>query len=155
MENEVHSGHIFSDSGEERPTSATSASQGPLVELNTRAIEATLRWIETEMKLALQSDGSDGITASSPTSPLSSTPPLLVRTKVDASAAVLGSGRKGKVTVIGVGRLGLCWALVMERAGYDVVGVDVFQVSLGKTFHSHFLLSHDLQVSIIIISLVI
>jgi nucleotide sugar dehydrogenase len=32
---------------------------------------------------------------------------------------------KKKITVIGVGRLGICWALVLERAGYDVLGVDV------------------------------
>lgn len=31
-----------------------------------------------------------------------------------------------KVSVLGIGRLGLCLALVMEKAGYDVLGVDVF-----------------------------
>ena len=36
---------------------------------------------------------------------------------------------KGKVTVLGVGRLGLCFALVIEKAGYDVLGVDVSQVA--------------------------
>ena len=30
------------------------------------------------------------------------------------------------ITVIGIGRLGLCTALVMERGGYNVLGVDVF-----------------------------
>ena len=30
------------------------------------------------------------------------------------------------MTVIGVGRLGLCWALNLERVGYDVLGVDIF-----------------------------
>jgi UDPglucose 6-dehydrogenase len=30
------------------------------------------------------------------------------------------------VTVIGIGRLGLCLALCLEKAGYDVLGVDVF-----------------------------
>lgn len=30
-----------------------------------------------------------------------------------------------KVTVIGIGRLGLCFALVLESVGFDVVGVDV------------------------------
>eukprot|EP00297_Palpitomonas_bilix_P013217 CAMPEP_0113878472 /NCGR_PEP_ID=MMETSP0780_2-20120614/6706_1 /TAXON_ID=652834 /ORGANISM="Palpitomonas bilix" /LENGTH=370 /DNA_ID=CAMNT_0000864955 /DNA_START=44 /DNA_END=1156 /DNA_ORIENTATION=- /assembly_acc=CAM_ASM_000599 len=31
-----------------------------------------------------------------------------------------------KVTVVGIGRLGICMALVFEHHGYDVVGVDVF-----------------------------
>jgi len=31
------------------------------------------------------------------------------------------------VTVLGVGRLGICLALVLERAGYNVLGVDVIQ----------------------------
>lgn len=35
-------------------------------------------------------------------------------------------GSKGKISVIGVGRLGLCWALNLERVGYDVLGVDIF-----------------------------
>lgn len=30
-----------------------------------------------------------------------------------------------KITIIGIGRLGLCTALCWERAGYDVVGVDI------------------------------
>lgn len=30
-----------------------------------------------------------------------------------------------KVAVIGIGRLGLCFALNLERAGYDVLGIDV------------------------------
>lgn len=30
-----------------------------------------------------------------------------------------------KITVIGIGRLGICWALVLEKAGYNVLGVDV------------------------------
>jgi nucleotide sugar dehydrogenase len=29
------------------------------------------------------------------------------------------------VTIIGIGRLGICFALVLERAGYNVVGVDI------------------------------
>lgn len=44
------------------------------------------------------------------------------------------------VVGLGVGRLGLCIALVMERAGYDVVGVDVFpgyvEALNNKTFRS-------------------
>eukprot|EP00939_MAST-03C_sp_MAST-3C-sp1_P003089 g3089.t1 len=31
-----------------------------------------------------------------------------------------------KISVIGIGRLGLCWALSLANAGYDVLGVDVF-----------------------------
>lgn len=33
---------------------------------------------------------------------------------------------KGNVTLIGVGRLGICSALIFERGGYNVLGVDVF-----------------------------
>ena len=28
------------------------------------------------------------------------------------------------ITVIGIGRLGLCFALCLEKAGYKVIGVD-------------------------------
>ena len=31
-----------------------------------------------------------------------------------------------KISVIGVGRIGLCWALALANAGFDVVGVDLF-----------------------------
>lgn len=45
------------------------------------------------------------------------------------------------VTVFGVGRLGLCLALVMERAGYNVLGVDIFPKYVDslndKTFRSN------------------
>ena len=30
-----------------------------------------------------------------------------------------------KVSVIGIGRLGLCFALTLEHAGYHVLGVDI------------------------------
>lgn len=44
------------------------------------------------------------------------------------------------VTVIGIGRLGLCMALSLEQAGYNVVGVDVFPEYIekinNKTFRS-------------------
>jgi UDPglucose 6-dehydrogenase len=47
---------------------------------------------------------------------------------------------KNSVTVIGIGRLGLCAALCFEKAGYDVLGVDVdatYVTSLNnKTFTS-------------------
>ena len=32
---------------------------------------------------------------------------------------------KSKVTVLGVGKLGLCWSLNLAKVGYDVLGVDV------------------------------
>ena len=34
---------------------------------------------------------------------------------------------KKKIGVIGVGKLGLCMALLFEEAGYEVIGVDVFE----------------------------
>jgi len=37
-----------------------------------------------------------------------------------------------KVSVLGVGRLGLCFALVLEKAGYDVLGTDVNQAYVDK-----------------------
>lgn len=37
-----------------------------------------------------------------------------------------------KVSVIGVGRLGLCFALTLEESGYDVVGCDVHQEYVDK-----------------------
>ena len=30
-----------------------------------------------------------------------------------------------KISVVGVGKLGLCWALELEKNGYDVLGVDI------------------------------
>ncbi len=45
-----------------------------------------------------------------------------------------------KVSVIGVGRLGICFALTLERAGYEVLGVDIspeyVQHINDKTLHS-------------------
>jgi len=38
---------------------------------------------------------------------------------------VLNNMSKGNVTVLGVGRLGICMALSCERKGYNVLGVDV------------------------------
>lgn len=47
---------------------------------------------------------------------------------------------KGNVTLIGVGRLGICSALVFEKAGYNVLGVDIFpnyvKAINEKTLHS-------------------
>ena len=31
------------------------------------------------------------------------------------------------IGVIGIGKLGLCFALVLERGGYDVIGCDIKQ----------------------------
>ena len=37
-------------------------------------------------------------------------------------------GRRMKnVSVIGIGRLGLCFCLTLERAGYDVIGHDILE----------------------------
>jgi nucleotide sugar dehydrogenase len=48
---------------------------------------------------------------------------------------------RGKLTLIGVGRLGLCSALIFEKAGYEVCGVDVHEDYVKqlneKTFESH------------------
>lgn len=33
--------------------------------------------------------------------------------------------RKKTVSIIGIGRLGLCWALALENAGYSVLGADI------------------------------
>ena len=45
-----------------------------------------------------------------------------------------------KASVIGIGRLGLCWALNLEKNGYDVLGVDIdkhyVQLLNDKTFQS-------------------
>ena len=32
---------------------------------------------------------------------------------------------KNNLSVVGIGKLGLCFALTLERAGYNVVGVDL------------------------------
>lgn len=48
---------------------------------------------------------------------------------------------KGNISLIGVGRLGLCTALVFEKAGYTVLGVDVNEAYVKqvneRTFISH------------------
>jgi len=55
-------------------------------------------------------------------------------------------GSRGKVTVIGVGRLGLCWALNLERVGYEVLGVDIFP-SYVKSLNEKTLKSPEPRVS--------
>ena len=37
-----------------------------------------------------------------------------------------------KVAVIGLGKLGLCWALVLADKGFDVVGVDIDNIAVEK-----------------------
>jgi len=37
-----------------------------------------------------------------------------------------------KITVIGVGKLGLGFALLLEKSGYNVLGVDIFQEYVNK-----------------------
>ena len=32
---------------------------------------------------------------------------------------------KENITVIGIGRLGLCFSLILEKAGYNIIGVDI------------------------------
>ena len=44
-----------------------------------------------------------------------------------------------KVTVIGVGKLGLCFALTLEKSGYDVIGVDVHEVYINSINDKSFL----------------
>ncbi|KAH0785842.1 UDP-glucose/GDP-mannose dehydrogenase [Histomonas meleagridis] len=39
---------------------------------------------------------------------------------------------KGKITLIGVGRLGICTALVLENSGYDVLGLDIVEDYVNK-----------------------
>ena len=45
-----------------------------------------------------------------------------------------------KVSIVGIGKLGLCFGLTLEKAGYDVLGCDINNdyVNLlnSKTFHS-------------------
>lgn len=53
---------------------------------------------------------------------------------------------KGKVTVIGVGRLGICSALIFEKAGYEVLGVDVFPTYV-EQINSKKLVSHEPEVN--------
>lgn len=38
----------------------------------------------------------------------------------------MAEDRANNITIVGIGRLGLCTALVLDRNGYNVVGVDVF-----------------------------
>jgi len=53
----------------------------------------------------------------------------------------MGGIVKNNLSVIGIGRLGLCFCLTLERAGYNVVGYDIISDYVGKindkTFYSH------------------
>ena len=51
-----------------------------------------------------------------------------------------------KATVIGIGRLGLCFALTLERGGYNVVGVDI-QEEYIKSINSKTFLSPEPKVN--------
>jgi len=48
---------------------------------------------------------------------------------------------KNNISVIGIGRLGLCFCLTLEKAGYNVVGYDIIENYVNninqKTFFSH------------------
>ncbi|OHS99240.1 UDP-glucose/GDP-mannose dehydrogenase [Tritrichomonas foetus] len=39
---------------------------------------------------------------------------------------------KGKISLIGIGRLGICTAMVFEKAGYEVLGVDINEDYVNK-----------------------
>ena len=56
-----------------------------------------------------------------------------------------------KLSVIGVGKLGLCWALQLEKNGYDVLGVDLSQDYVdslnNRTFNSSEASVNDLLLS--------
>ena len=47
-----------------------------------------------------------------------------------------------KVTVIGAGRLGLCWALCVEKAGFDVKAIDIFPTYV-EAINKRTLVSHE------------
>ena len=48
---------------------------------------------------------------------------------------------RNNISVIGIGRLGLCFCLTLEKAGYNVVGYDIIEDYVRdinqKTFFSH------------------
>ena len=48
---------------------------------------------------------------------------------------------RNNISVIGIGRLGLCFCLTLEKAGYNVVGYDIIEDYVNevnqKTFYSH------------------
>jgi len=56
-----------------------------------------------------------------------------------------------KTSVVGIGKLGLCWALELEKNGYDVLGVDLSQSYVDslnqKTFNSSEASVNDLLTS--------
>jgi len=51
-----------------------------------------------------------------------------------------------KVVVVGIGRLGLCFALTLERGGYDVVGIDIKEDYI-KSINSKTFLSPEPKVN--------
>ena len=40
--------------------------------------------------------------------------------------------KTNNISVIGIGRLGLCFALTLERGGYNVLGVDIKEEYIAK-----------------------
>ena len=50
---------------------------------------------------------------------------------------------KSKVTVLGVGKLGLCWALNLARSGYKVKGVDVSEEYVNSLNNKTFVSSEE------------
>tara|TARA_Y100000310_G_scaffold345285_1_gene463421 strand:+ start:494 stop:1636 length:1143 start_codon:yes stop_codon:yes gene_type:complete len=50
------------------------------------------------------------------------------------------------LSVIGIGRLGLCWALVLEKSGYNVLGCDIIE-SYVKSLNEKTFISHEPHVN--------
>jgi nucleotide sugar dehydrogenase len=55
-------------------------------------------------------------------------------------------GKEGNITLIGIGRLGICTALVFEKAGYSVLGVDVNEEYV-KSINERRFVSNEPQVN--------
>lgn len=51
-----------------------------------------------------------------------------------------------KIGVLGIGKLGICWALALEKAGYDIIGVDISEDYV-RAVNDKTLVSHEPQVA--------